>query len=50
MLQYGALAPGLFMERAKTLRKAYPLGRGAMVAQQTLDLFILVRIRTPQPG
>ena len=24
------------------------LGRGATAAQQTLDLFILVRIRTPQ--
>ena len=25
------------------------MGRGAMAAQQTLDLFILVRIRAPQP-
>jgi hypothetical protein len=25
------------------------VGRGAMVAQRTLDPFILVRIRTPQP-
>ena len=25
------------------------LGRGAMVAQRTLDPFILVRIRAPQP-
>jgi hypothetical protein len=25
------------------------LGHGAMAAQQTLDLFILVRIRMPQP-
>ena len=26
-----------------------PLGRGAMVAQRTLDPYILVRIRAPQP-
>ena len=26
------------------------LGRGAMVAQRTLDPFILVRIRAPQPA
>ena len=26
------------------------MGHGAMAAQQTLDLFILVRIRMPQPG
>ena len=25
------------------------LGHGATVAQQTLDLFILVRVRMPQP-
>jgi hypothetical protein len=25
------------------------LGHGAMAAQQTLDLFILVRVRMPQP-
>jgi hypothetical protein len=39
MLQY--TPPGL---RGSTL------GRGAMAAQQTLDLFILVRVRAPQPG
>jgi hypothetical protein len=27
----------------------WSLGRGATVAQQTLDLYILVRIRAPQP-
>lgn len=26
------------------------MGRGATVAQRTLDPYILVRIRTPQPG
>ncbi len=30
--------------------QALLLGRGAMAAQQTLDLFILVRVRTPQPN
>jgi hypothetical protein len=39
MIQFSALFP-----RGETL------GRGAMVAQRTLDPFILVRIRTPQPG
>ena len=38
MLQYSPLIP-----------RGIPLGRGAMVAQRTLDPFILVRIRAPQP-
>jgi hypothetical protein len=29
--------------------RAQPVGRGATVAQRTLDPLILVRIRTPQP-
>lgn len=42
MLQFKALDSWAFFG-AKTL------GRGAMVAQRTLDPFILVRIRAPQP-
>ncbi len=29
-------------------KRAFQLGHGAMAAQQTLDLFILVRARMPQ--
>ena len=38
MLQYGTPGPRVAL-----------LGRGAMVAQRTLNPYILVRIRAPQP-
>ncbi len=43
------LAKHLFCVKIMTTIKEFPLGHGAMVAHQTLDLIILVRIQVPQP-
>ncbi len=52
MLQFRSLALRLIAWRpsGRETRFVRGLGRGAMVAQRTLNPYILVRIRAPQPN